>query len=56
MINPEEIAKIDQAAAGIIEIIPATMKRLYDKYLEVGFSKEQATLFVDTWLKTIAAG
>lgn len=42
MLNPEEIAKLDQAKAYIVEALPPLWYGLYFQCVEQGFSDDQA--------------
>lgn len=51
MLDPKQIHEMDQAFAGIIELIPI-MRKIYLEYIKEGFTKEQAFEFVrDTFTR-----
>jgi hypothetical protein len=52
VLNPNDVAKFDQALAMIGEFYPASLWAMYSGCLERGFSEQQAMSLTVQWLVT----
>lgn len=50
MLDPEAIHKFDEAQSTLGEVLPTLLWNLYRKFIEVGFSEEQAFDLIKTYL------